>query len=86
MKTTKTARSVRLPDRRTTIELEDEFWDALYEIAGRQNIGLDELAGRLDQRRGDNTLTTALRVYAISYYRSAVSAQETGAATTPRVN
>ena len=44
-----------------------------------RSISLDELVERLEQRRGENSLVSALRIYAVSYYRSATKAKEAGA-------
>ena len=79
MKTNKIAMVFTLGERRTNVELEEEFWDALQDVAARQNTDLAILVERLNRRRGADSLTTALRMFAIAYYRSAVEAQEAGA-------
>lgn len=79
MKTNKIAVVFTLGKRRTTVELEEEFWDALQDVAARQSIDLATLVDRLNCRRGAESLTSALRMFAISYYRSAADAQEAGA-------
>jgi predicted DNA-binding ribbon-helix-helix protein len=80
MKTDKIAVVFTVGERRTRVELEEEFWEALQDIAARQNTELATLVEQLNRRRGADSLTSALRMFAISYYRSAAEAQEAGAA------
>ncbi|GLR77476.1 ribbon-helix-helix domain-containing protein (plasmid) [Azospirillum oryzae] len=79
MKTNTSAVVFALDGRRITVELEEEFWEALRDVAARQNTDLATLVEQLNRRRGADSLTTALRMFAIAYYRSAVEAQEAGA-------
>lgn len=79
MKTNKIAIVFTLCETPTTVELEEEFWDGLQDVAACQNTDLATLVERLNCRRGAESLTSALRMFAISYYRSAAKAQESGA-------
>ena len=79
MRTNKIAVAFTLCGERTTVELEEEFWDALQDVAARQNTDLATVVDRLNCRRGAYSLASALRMFAISYYRSAAEAQEAGA-------
>jgi predicted DNA-binding ribbon-helix-helix protein len=66
-------RNVSLGGRRTSFRLEQGMWDALDEICHREAIGLGALFERLDQRRRESSLTAAIRVYILSYYRAAAT-------------
>lgn len=75
MKTNTNAVVFALDERRITVELEEEFWEALRDVAARQNTDLATLVEQFNRRRGADSLTTALRMFAISYFRSAAEAQ-----------
>jgi hypothetical protein len=52
MKTDKIAVVFTVGERRTRVELEEEFWEALQDIAARQNTELATLVEQLNRRRG----------------------------------
>ncbi len=66
-------RNVQLPSKRTSLRLERSMWDALEEICRREDCSLGELAERINGRRRESTLTAAMRVYALSYFRIAAT-------------
>lgn len=74
--------SVRIGDRRTSIRLDDEIWRALQEICAHERVTMSELCTRVDATRGQRSLVSALRVYAVLYFRRAAerSGIERGAA------
>lgn len=51
------------------MRLEPEMWDALDDIAARERATVNGLATAVDLRRGDTALTSAVRLFALSYYR-----------------
>jgi predicted DNA-binding ribbon-helix-helix protein len=68
-KSTVVKHSVYIRGQKTSISLEDVFWDALGEIASERNITRKELLEEVDQQR-DGNLSSALRVFALHYYRT----------------
>ncbi len=66
-------RNVSLGGRRTSFRLEQGMWDALDEICHREAVGLGALFERIDQRRRESSLTAAIRVFILSYYRAAAT-------------
>lgn len=63
-------RNVYIHTRRTSLRLEIEMWDALQEVADRNNKTIHELCSIISANRPANSSTTsAIRVYLISYYR-----------------
>lgn len=59
--------------RRTSFRFEPEFWDALEEIADGERITVSDLLTRIAREdRAHSTLSSAVRVYALQYYRSRV--------------
>lgn len=65
-----TKHSFSIKGHRTSISLEDEFWDALREIALERGISLGVLVGEIDAGRIDDTgLSTAVRLYVLGWFR-----------------
>lgn len=62
-------RSLSIAGHRTSISLEDEFWEALKEIAATEGRPISALVVEVDSRRGETNLSSALRLHAFSYYR-----------------
>jgi predicted DNA-binding ribbon-helix-helix protein len=63
-------RSLTLRGHRTSVSLEDAFWQAFREIAEEKSIALNVLAAEIDAGRGIETgLATAIRLYVLAYYR-----------------
>ena len=58
---------------RTTVRLEDEMWAALKDVAERKGYSVHDLASRIFHRRkkSGQSLTSAIRVYLMLYYRNA---------------
>ncbi len=73
-------RNVFVGDRRTSLRLEPAMWDALAEICRREDITLHQLSALIDERRRASSLTAAIRVFIVNYFRSA--ATEEGHAST----
>jgi predicted DNA-binding ribbon-helix-helix protein len=61
-------RSVNIVGRKTSVSLEDEFWNALKQIAIIQKIPLRELVLKIDNERADSGLSSAIRVYVRNYH------------------
>jgi predicted DNA-binding ribbon-helix-helix protein len=62
-------RSVVFDGYRTSVSLEDEFWNALKEIAGKRAIRTSELIAEVYEQRGDHNLSSALRLFVLNYYQ-----------------
>ena len=55
---------------RTSVSLEEEFWQAFNEIAERRNKPLAELVREIDRKRADRGLSSAIRIYVLNYYKA----------------
>ncbi|MCR9071557.1 MAG: ribbon-helix-helix domain-containing protein [Alphaproteobacteria bacterium] len=64
-------RNVTLGSRRTSVSLEEQVWDGLTEVCRREEVGLDELCTAVEQRRVESSMSSALRVFLLTYYRHA---------------
>ena len=59
MSTKPKKRSLTLKGHRTSVSLEDKFWEEFSKIAERQNISVNELASQLDATRELNSISLA---------------------------
>ncbi len=62
--------SVSIAGHRTSISLEEPFWQILREIAEREKLSLQALIGRIDAERGEQNLSSAIRVFVLMDLRS----------------
>lgn len=56
-------RSFSIRGHRTSVSLEEPFWQALKEAAARERVSLAGLIARIDESRGDAGLSSAVRVW-----------------------
>lgn len=62
--------SLTLHGHRTSVSLEEEFWQAFREIAAEKSRPINALASEIDTARGvESGLASAIRVYVLNYYR-----------------
>jgi len=76
--------SLTLKGHRTSVSLEDEFWEAFRNIAARQSKSINVLAAQIDAERttGDDQiksgLASAIRLFVLKYYQEAASRMPNG--------
>jgi predicted DNA-binding ribbon-helix-helix protein len=70
VKTAVIKRSIFINGRKTSVSLENEFWDALREIAAQAKIALSTLVEQIDAERNNINLSSAIRVFVFNHYRS----------------
>ncbi|MBT3140370.1 aryl-sulfate sulfotransferase [Phaeobacter gallaeciensis] len=64
-------RSLTLKGHRTSVSLEDEFWNAFRDISKKKKIPINVLASEIDVNRDPRTgLASAIRVYVLNWYRT----------------
>jgi len=61
-------RSVVLAGHRTSVSLEEEFWEALRLLAEARGLSLNRLVAEVDERRSGN-LSSALRLFVLDACR-----------------
>ena len=66
-------RSIYLGGRKTSVTLEDGFWNALKEIAAAQKTSVAQLILRTDRARKGDNLSSEIRLFVLDYYRRAAS-------------
>lgn len=63
-------RSLTLKGHRTSVSLEDPFWDAFRMIAEQEGKPINALAAEIDAERGvELGLASAIRLYVLKYYQ-----------------
>lgn len=67
------SRNITLSDRRTSIRLEPEMWDALAEICVREGRNVHDICVEIDQLRSQSGLTAGVRVFILNYFREAAT-------------
>lgn len=70
-------RSVVLAGHRTSVSLENAFWEALKAIAGRRNSTVNQLVTEIDKQR-DGNLSSAIRVYVLRTLQSDLAKARNG--------
>ena len=57
--------SVKIAGHATSITLESPFWDQLKRVATERDMALSTLIEDIDTQRGDQNLSSALRVFVL---------------------
>jgi predicted DNA-binding ribbon-helix-helix protein len=70
MKSPVVKRSIVLAGHKTSVSLEDAFWAALKEIAGKRLMTVSDLVQTIDSQRQQDNLSSALRLFVLEFYRS----------------
>jgi predicted DNA-binding ribbon-helix-helix protein len=61
------------------VSLDQEFWEALREIASAQKTKLTKLVQQIDQGRAGTNLSSAIRVFVFNHLRAQVSGVQVAA-------
>jgi len=68
MKSSIEKRSIVIGGHRTSISLEDAFWNGMKMIAWERKMTLNELVGSIDASREQANLSSAIRLFVLGYY------------------
>lgn len=69
-------RNVRIGRRRTSLRLETAMWDALADIAEREQTTLNELLTGVAEGQSESSFTASVRVYTLAYFRGLANGQQ----------
>ncbi len=69
-------RSIVIAGHKTSVSLEDKFWDSLKEIAGERGMTLAELVATIDGNRNHTNLSSAIRLFVLGVYRDQVASRQ----------
>jgi predicted DNA-binding ribbon-helix-helix protein len=67
-------RSIVIAGHKTSVSLEDEFWNGLKEIAQGQRMTLSRVVGDLDTHRSQGNLSSIIRLFVLDQYRARMAA------------
>ncbi len=70
MKSQVLKRSVVIGRHKTSVSLEDAFWNDLREIANAQGATVSKLIADIDKTRETNNLSSAIRLFVLDYVRT----------------
>ena len=69
MKSTIVKRSVVLNRQKTSVSLEEPFWDSMKEFAAADGKTMSQLVGMINEARGNGNLSSAIRLFVLKRYR-----------------
>jgi predicted DNA-binding ribbon-helix-helix protein len=61
-----TKRSVVIAGHRTSVSLEEPFWEALGELARERGLSVQACIAAIDSERGSSNLSSAIRVHVLA--------------------
>jgi len=70
MKSPVVKRSIVVAGHKTSVSLEEAFWNGMKEIASVKHLTLSELVGEIDGGRQQGNLSSAIRLFVLDYFRS----------------
>ena len=62
-------RSLVIENSKTSVSLEQQFWEALGEIADSQNLSRSQLVTRIIQNEEPENLSSAIRVFVLKHFQ-----------------
>jgi predicted DNA-binding ribbon-helix-helix protein len=66
-------RSIVIAGHKTSVSLEDAFWNALKEIATGRELTLSDVVASIDTNRRIGNLSSAIRLFVLDYYRAQIT-------------
>ena len=68
MKSSISKRSIIIGGHKTSVSLEDAFWEAVREIAKKRGETISSLVGNIDADRQQGNLSSAIRLFVLGVY------------------
>jgi predicted DNA-binding ribbon-helix-helix protein len=62
-------RSIKISGHKTSVSLEDAFWNGLKAIAHSRTINLSDLISFIDNQREHANLSSAIRLFVLDFYQ-----------------
>ena len=66
-------RSVLLGNHKTSVSLEQPFWDSMKDISRERGKTLSELVSEINDNRQQSNLSSAIRLFVLDYFRTITS-------------
>jgi predicted DNA-binding ribbon-helix-helix protein len=70
MKSSVVKRSIVIGGHKTSVSLEDTFWNDLKDIAHAQRVTLSELVATIDSGRKQSNLSSAIRLFVLEHFQN----------------
>jgi predicted DNA-binding ribbon-helix-helix protein len=67
------ARNVTVGGNRTSLRMEPAMWDAVTEVIDREDTNIHDFCTKVARGRGAASMTAAIRVFALNYFRAAAT-------------
>ena len=68
-------RSIVIAGHKTSVAIEDEFWNSLKEIASGRGMTPAELVVTIDGNRQHANLSSAIRLFVLGFYRDQLASR-----------
>jgi predicted DNA-binding ribbon-helix-helix protein len=68
MKSSVIKRSIVIKGHKTSVSLEDPFWQALKDLSAEKNVTVSALINSIDQGRDTSNLSSAVRQFVMRHY------------------
>ena len=68
MKSPVVKRSIVVAGHKTSVSLEEAFWNGMKEISGLRDMTLSELVGEIDSNRQQGNLSSAIRLFVLRLF------------------
>jgi predicted DNA-binding ribbon-helix-helix protein len=78
MKSPVVKRSIVVAGHKTSVSLEEAFWNGMKEISGERNMTLSELVGEIDSKRQQGNLSSAIRLFELDHFKSRAASATAG--------
>ena len=74
MKSPVVKRSIVVASHKTSVSLEEAFWNGMKEISVGRKVTLSELVTEIDTSRQQGNLSSAIRLFVLDYFRTRAKA------------
>jgi predicted DNA-binding ribbon-helix-helix protein len=75
MRSSPVKRSILINGQRTSISLEEAFWNTLKDIAHERRVTLSHLVASIDDDRQSN-LSSSIRLFVLEFYKEQLARQQ----------
>ena len=70
MKSPVVKRSIVVAGHKTSVSLEEAFWNSMKEISRERAVTLSDLVGEINTARQQGNLSSAIRLFVLDYFRT----------------
>ena len=70
MKSPVVKRSIVVGGHKTSVSLEEAFWNSMKEISHERSVTLSELVGEIDTNRHQGNLSSAIRLFVLDHFKT----------------